>query len=71
MSGNAVAGKAPTDPKATCEGCHGSKYSVNKIMPGTGSTAANLFVATHTFNPNQARKETPRATSAPEYFYKK
>ena len=70
-SPHAVAGKALTDPKATCEGCHGKKYDVNKIMPGTGSTAANLFVATHTFNPNQARKQTPRATAAPEYFYRK
>ena len=70
-SPHAVAGKALTDPKATCEGCHGKKYDVNKIMPGTGSTAANLFVATHTFNPNQARKQTPRATGAPEYFYRK
>jgi hypothetical protein len=40
-------------------------------MPGTASTAANLFVATHTFNPNQARKQTPRAAGAPEYFYRK
>jgi hypothetical protein len=40
-------------------------------MPGTASTAQNLFVATHTFNPNQARKPLPRATSAPEYFYSK
>jgi 5-methylcytosine-specific restriction endonuclease McrA len=68
-SPHAVAGKAVTDPKASCDGCHGTKYNVAKIMPGTGSTAANLFVATHTFNANQARKETPRATSAPEYFY--
>ncbi len=55
-SPHAVAGKTLSDPKATCEGCHGKKYDVSKIMPGTASTAANLFVATHTFNPNQARK---------------
>lgn len=70
-SPHAVAGKALTDPKATCEGCHGKKYDAAKIMPGTASTAANLFVATHTFNPNQTRKQLPRATSAPEYFYSK
>jgi hypothetical protein len=34
-------------------------------------TAGNLFVATHTFNPNQSRKATPRAAGAPEYFYRK
>jgi hypothetical protein len=59
------------EPRATCRECHRSKYDVEKIMPGTASTAQNLFVATHTFNPNQARKAAPRATSAPEYFYKK
>ncbi len=70
-SPHAVAGKAPTEPRATCNGCHGNKYDVDKIMPGTASTAGNLFVATHTFNPNQARKQTPRAAGAPEYFYRK
>ncbi|HSD41648.1 MAG TPA: multiheme c-type cytochrome [Burkholderiales bacterium] len=70
-SSHAVAGKALIESRATCRECHRSKYDVDKIMPGTASTAQNLFVATHTFNPNQARKATPRATSAPEYFYKK
>ena len=40
-------------------------------MPGTASTAANLFVATHTFNPNQSRQATPRAGGEPQYFYRK
>jgi hypothetical protein len=70
-SSHAVAGKALIDSRATCRECHTSKYDADKIMPGTASTAGNLFVATHTFNPNQARKAMPRATSAPEYFYKK
>jgi hypothetical protein len=33
-SPHAVAGKAPTEPRATCSGCHGNKYDVDKIMPG-------------------------------------
>lgn len=70
-SSHAVAGKATINSRETCRECHRAKYDVDKIMPGTASTAANLFIATHTFNPNQARKGGPRATSAPEYFYKK
>jgi hypothetical protein len=70
-SPHAVAGKAPVDPKATCAECHGKKYDVGRIMPGTASTAANLFVATHTFNPNQSRPATPRASGEPQYFYRK
>jgi predicted CXXCH cytochrome family protein len=70
-SPHAVAGKALIDSRETCRECHRSKYDAARIMPGTGSTAGNLFVATHTFSPNQARKGGPRATSAPEYFYRK
>jgi hypothetical protein len=69
-SPHAVKGKARIDSKATCEACHGKNYDVSRIMPGTASTAANLFVATHTFNPNQARKMT-RAAGEPEYYYRK
>jgi hypothetical protein len=31
-------------------------------MPGTGSTAAGLFIRTHTFDKNQARPKALTAT---------
>lgn len=72
-SPHAVAGKKlVTETRAVCAECHKKKpYAAETIMPGTGSTARDLYVATHTFNPDQARKPTPRATRDPEYFYKK
>ena len=37
-------------------------------MPGTGKTADNLFVRTHTFvKENADRKGGPTATGTPEY----
>lgn len=46
----------------TCKGCHGASYTVEKCMSGTGSTAAGLFIRTHTFNKNQARPKAQMAT---------
>jgi hypothetical protein len=57
----------------TCKsaGCHDASFTVEKYMPGTGQTAAGLFVRTHTFNKDQARPKTLTATGTPEFFYKK
>ena len=39
-------------------------------MPGLASTAANLFVRSHTFNKNQDRKGGPTVSGEPvHYFY--
>jgi nitrate/TMAO reductase-like tetraheme cytochrome c subunit len=65
--------KPAKDARATCAGCHGGQYDVERIMPGTASTAGNLFVRTHTFNKDQARKPAPTADKLPppQYFYKR
>jgi cytochrome c5 len=53
--------------KASCVKCHDASYTVEKYMPGTGKTADNLFVRTHTFNKNQTRPGGPTAKGEPEY----
>jgi cytochrome c553 len=55
--------------KDTCKGCHDASFTVEKYMPGTGQTAAGLFVRTHTFNKGQARP--PQQTVAGEPVYHK
>jgi hypothetical protein len=57
----------------TCKACVHAPVDIEKTMPGTASTAGNLFVRTHTFNPASTHKGGPTATNAPEpaYFYKK
>lgn len=72
-SSHAVDGKAPIVPANTCAkaGCHDASYTVEKYMPGTGQTAAGLFVRTHTFNKDQARPKALTASGEPEFFYKK
>ncbi len=57
--------------KDTCKGCHDASYTAEKYMPGTGSTAAGLFIRTHTFNKNQSRPPQTTATGEPEYYNKK
>ena len=69
-SPHAAKGKERIKARDTCKGCHGTTYDVDKIMPGLASTAANLFVRSHTFNKNQDRKSGPLATGEPVYFYK-
>jgi len=48
-------------------------YPVDKIMPGTGKTADNLYVKTHTFLKNQSRPSGQTVPSGynPELYYKK
>jgi len=57
----------------TCARCHGDLYPVDKIMPGTGKTADNLYVRTHTFLKNQSRPsgQTVPYGYNPELYYKK
>lgn len=63
----------PVKAADTCKACHLAPVDIEKVMPGTASTAGNLFVRTHTFNPASTRKGGPTATNAPEpaYYYKK
>jgi nitrate/TMAO reductase-like tetraheme cytochrome c subunit len=56
--------------KDTCAACHKDRYDYAKIMPGTGRTADNLFVRSHTFNKNQSRPGGPTASGKPTFFYK-
>jgi hypothetical protein len=58
---------AKKDPRASCATCHDASYTVEKYMPGTGKTADNLFLRTHTFNKNQTRPGGPTAQGEPEY----
>jgi predicted CXXCH cytochrome family protein len=60
----------------TCKSCHGDAMNdLDKFMPGLASTAQNLFVRAHTFNPNiSARKggpTIPATAPEPAYYYKK
>ena len=68
-------GRAPmVAARDTCKACHLAPVDIDRVMPGTASTASNLFVRTHTFNKEQARKTGPTVnagTPEPAYFYKK
>lgn len=54
--------------KDTCKACHGGTYSVDKIMPGTGKTADNLYLRTHTFIKDQSRPSKPLASGMPVFY---
>lgn len=56
--------------KEMCKTCHGDTYSYEKIMPGTGGTAKNLTVRTHTFLKGQSRASKPTASGTPELYKK-
>ena len=56
------------DPKTSCAQCHDASYTYTKYMPGTGRTADNLFMRSHTFIKNQQRPNLPTATGEPEYY---
>jgi Cytochrome c554 and c-prime len=70
---HAIEDKPAAKPATSCQGqgCHDSQFDWQKNMPGTGQTALNLFVRTHTFNKNESRPPKPTASGEPEYFYKK
>jgi len=65
---SAHAGSGPMIvPANTCKNCHDASYTVEKYMPGTGQTAAGLFIRTHTFNKDQARPKALTATGEPVF----
>ena len=59
------------DAKASCAKCHDASYTVEKYMPGTGKTADNLYLRTHTFYKGQSRPGGPTVTGTPEYYFRK
>jgi len=63
-------GKGVKDPN-TCSRCHDASYTVEKYMPGTGKTAGDNYVRSHTFNKqNGERKGGPTITTGPVYYRK-
>jgi len=40
-------------------------------MPGTGKTADNLYLRTHTFYKGQSRPGGPTVSGTPEYYFRK
>jgi predicted CXXCH cytochrome family protein len=67
-SPHATKKEARRDPRKTCAGCHDASYTPEKYMPGTGKTADNLFLRTHTFvKENADRKGGQTASGQPEY----
>jgi cytochrome c553 len=69
-SAHAAGGKPMKDPTTACSGCHDASFTFQKYMPGTGKTAENLYVRTHTFNKNQSRPTVPTDydLGKPEYY---
>jgi formate-dependent nitrite reductase cytochrome c552 subunit len=68
-SPHAGKGKPMKDPTTTCAQCHDSSYTFTKYMPGTGKTADNLFLRSHTFS-KQPRPPLPTdlELGKPEYY---
>ncbi|MBI5440347.1 MAG: hypothetical protein HY900_03950 [Deltaproteobacteria bacterium] len=63
--------KPMKDPQKSCAQCHDASYTFQKFMPGTGKTADNLFVRSHTFAPDQKRPGQPTdfdIIGPPEYY---
>ena len=56
------------DPVKSCSQCHDESYTYTKYMPGTGKTAENLFVRSHTFIKNQQRPNLPTDQGVPIYY---
>jgi predicted CXXCH cytochrome family protein len=59
---------ARKDPTKICIQCHDETYTYTKYMPGTGKTADNLFVRSHTFIKNQKRPNLPTDQGEPVYY---
>lgn len=56
------------DPTKVCSQCHDETYTYTRYMPGTGKTADNLFVRSHTFIKNQKRPNLPTDQGEPVYY---
>jgi len=69
-SSHAGKDKPMKDPATSCAKCHDATYTFQKYMPGTGKTADNLFVRSHTFIKNQQRPNLPTDLDLgkPEYY---
>jgi len=66
----------PVAAAESCKACHGNAMNdLDKTMPGLASTAQNLFVRAHTFNPNIAARKggptVPANAPEPAYYYRK
>jgi len=59
---------ARKDPQKVCVQCHDASYTHTRYMPGTGKTADNLFVRSHTFVKDQKRPNLPTYKGEPEYY---
>lgn len=60
--------RAMLDATQSCAKCHDASYTVDAHMPGTGKTADNLFVRSHTFIKNQERKGLPTVKGVPVFY---
>jgi len=63
--------KPMKDTQKICAQCHDASYTFQKYMPGTGKTADNLFVRSHTFVLDQKRPQLPTdfdIVGPPEYY---
>jgi Cytochrome c554 and c-prime len=67
-SAHAGKDKPMKDPTTACAKCHDSSFTYTKYMPGTGKTADNLFVRSHTFIKEQIRPALPTDAGTPEYY---
>lgn len=66
-------GSLKEKPADLCAKCHAQAVDWQKVMPGTGKTADNLFVRTHTFILDQARPDAGKTSYGieQEYYFKK
>lgn len=64
-------GSLKAAPADLCAKCHGNAVDWQKVMPGTGKTADNLFVRSHTFDADQTRTGTTSNITEPERYFKK
>ena len=70
-SPHASKNKPMKDTQKICAQCHDASYTFQKYMPGTGKTADNLFVRSHTFVLDQKRPQLPTdydIIGPPEYY---
>ncbi len=67
-SAHSVKGKT-IDPVASCAGCHGDKYKARDMMPGLGRTVDQLYMRSHTFNPNPRKSAGATSSDLKEPVY--
>lgn len=70
---SATSGSLKSAPADLCAKCHGETYDWQKVMPGLGKTANNLYVRTHTFIADQTREDAGKTAYGieQEYYFKK